>query len=367
MGIRTDPADPTLHHIDCRPDGYKGKRVREDFRGSREEAEEYYRVLMRRPMSRNLPRPMTLKAMWPEYLEWCRANHSPTTTTSIQTAWRAHLSPFFGGLQIKMLTRALIERYKQRRLAEHNRRRGDATVKPRTITKEIRYLSGMIKWATRMEYCDPLSFSLEGFPAKLTRAPKAHPLTAGQVNALLAELPDAYLLPVLLMVDAGLRAGEAMSIKAEHVDMERGVLYVTGKGNKERIIPVVTARLRARLESALSSGRGEYLSLNPRTGKPFQTIKRGLASAAVRAGIKQHVHPHLLRHTFGTLATVSGVAQAALQGLMGHSTPVVTAIYQTLAVDQLRAQASKFGDMIDAAGTSSCPHGRMDNPDNTMK
>lgn len=365
MGIRTDPADPTLHHIDCRPDGYKGKRVREDFRGTREEAEEYYVALMQRPMSRPLPQARTLQALWPEYLEWCRANRSPNTAANIKVCWDAHLCGHFGPLQPKMLTRALVESYKQRRLRQRRRPGDEATVKPRTVTKELHYLSGMIAWAVRMEYCAPLPFKIEGFPARLTRAPKARPLTFEQVESLLAALPDWCRLPVLLMVDAGLRAGEAFGLRACDVDLPRGVIYVTGKGNKERIIPIATSRLRVALEDAARSCGGDgYLTINRRTGRPYRQIRGALASAGMRAGIAQHVYPHLLRHTFGTLATAVDVTQASLQSMMGHSSPATTAIYQTLAAEQLREQAAKLGARVDQG---VCPHGQSGHPGNVPK
>jgi len=381
MGIRTDPANPNLHYLDCRPDGYKGKRVRVTYEGSREAAEEYYRALMQRPISKPLPQSRTLKSMWPEYIRYCEAHWSATTVRDFRICWERHLCEYFGALRPKQLARPLIEAYKQRRLAAPRRARGQGTgVKPKTITKELHYISGMINWAVKMGYCEPLHFKIEGFPAKMLRAPKPHPLMPDQVAALLAALRPAVRLPVLLMVDAGLRASEAQGLKREQVNLERGILYVVGKGAKERVIPITTSRLRAELERAVAevdrcralktsakpspmeaARRAGYLTVNPKTGRPYITIKKSLMTAARQAGIEQHVYQHLLRHTFGTLATTAGVAQAALQNIMGHSSPVTTGIYQTLAAEQLRQQTQKFGAMMDAALPSSpCPDGQMD-------
>ena len=362
MGIRTDPANENLHYLDCRPDGYKGKRVRVTYEGSREAAEDYYRALMQRTMSKPLPTARTLKALWPEYREWCRANRAGSTVTDIQSCWERHLLDYFGGLQPKMLTRALVERYKQKRLGEARwgGAKGGGTASPRTITKELHYLSGMIAWAVKMDYCAPLGFAIEGFATKRTRAPKARPLSADQVEAILTRLAPRLRLPFLLMADAGLRASEALTLCKRQVDMARGLLYVVGKGGKERIVPIATGRLRAALLPALAGGC-EYLVVNARTGRPYGSIKKPLETAARRAGIDQHVYQHLLRHTFGTLATVSGVAQAALQNIMGHSSPVTTGIYQQLAAEQLREQAAQFGAMIDR---SARPHGQAGHPDN---
>lgn len=89
-----------------------------------------------------------------------------------------------------------------------------------------------------------------------------------------------------------------------------------------------------------------------------------ILAARRRAGIEQHVYQHLLRHTFGTTATAAGVAQGALQAMLGHSSPSTTGIYQHLAATQLQAQAAKFGDMINR---SACPDGHVDKGDNTTK
>ena len=387
MGIRTDPGNPNLHYLDCRPDGYKGKRVRETFSGTREEAEAYYRAMMQRPDIKPLPTARALKELWPEYVRHCEVHWSATTVRDFRICWERHLCEYFGALRPKQLTRPLIEAYKQRRLAAPRRARGQGTgVKPKTITKELHYISGMINWAAKMGYCEPLHFKIEGFPAKMLRAPKPHPLMPDQVAALLAALRPAVRLPVLLMVDAGLRASEAQGLKREQVNLERGILYVVGKGAKERVIPITTSRLRAELERAVAEVdrhragkrstdgstaskesptaaalRAGYLTVNPKTGRPYITIKKSLMTAARQAGIEQHVYQHLLRHTFGTLATTAGVAQAALQNIMGHSSPVTTGIYQTLAAEQLRQQTQKFGAMMDAALPSApCPDGQMD-------
>lgn len=360
MGIRTDPANENLHYLDCRPDGYKGKRIRVTYEGSREAAEEYYRALMQRPLSKPLPTARALKELWPEYVRHCEAHWSATTVRDFKICWERELLPYFGALRPKQLTRPLIEAYKQRRLAAPRRSRGQGTVKPKTITKELHYISGMINWAAKMGYCEPLHFKIEGFPAKMLRAPKPHPLMPEQVAALLSVLNPAVRLPVLLMVDAGLRASEALTLKRDQVNLERGILYVVGKGNKERVIPIATDRLRIALEQAVATP-GDYLTVNPATGRPYLSLKKSLIAAARRAGIGQHVYQHLLRHTFGTLATTAGVAQAALQNIMGHSSPVTTGIYQTLAAEQLRQQTQQFGAMMDAALPSSpCPDGQMD-------
>lgn len=355
MGIRTDPTDPTLHYLDYRPDGYKGKRVREIFRGSREAAEEYYRAVMQQPEQQKMPQVRTLRDLWPDYQRYIATNLATSTCEDITRSWMVHLAAAFGGLRPKYLTTALIEQYKQDRRA--------TGVKPRTINKELLYLSGMINWAAKMGHCAPLPFRIQGFPSRMTKAPTPRPLLPDQVDALLAAARPAVRLPLLLMADAGLRASEALTLTRQQVDIERRLLYIKGKGSKERIVPIATSRLLAALEEAVVTST-TYLTANPRTGQPYASLKKGLAAAAKRAGIEQHVYQHLLRHTFGTTATAAGVAQGALQAMLGHSSPSTTGIYQHLAATQLQAQAAKFGDMINR---SACPDGHVDKEGNSAE
>jgi len=62
--------------------------------------------------------------------------------------------------------------------------------------------------------------------------------------------------------------------------------------------------------------------------------------------VKKHVYHHLLRHSFGTAATVSGYDLSALQSIMGHSSPNTTGIYQHMVGEYLRVQGRKLNDKV---------------------
>jgi len=347
MGIRPDPHSPDLWHLDCRPDGYRGRRLRESFRGTREAAEDYYRALMRLPPDApKLAKAPTIKAIWPDYLRHCKMVMSPTTVRDMEACWHKHLADFFGAIQPKTLNRQLIEQYKERRLSAPRWGKIEyGTIKPRTVAKELNFLSALLAWATEADLCDPLTFKIQRFPAKLIRSPKARPLSFDQVDGILEHIEPQYRLLYLLMADAGLRASEALTLRREHVELARGLIFVLGKGRKERIVPIGTERLRDELARRLTKA-SDYLSANPRTGKPYCDIKKPLNKAARLAGIEKHVYQHLLRHSFGTNATIAGVTPPALQDMMGHASLETTRIYQNLAADYLQAQAAKLGDMV---------------------
>lgn len=264
-----------------------------------------------------------------------------STIEDAKTCWK-QLKESFGKLQPKVLTKQLIENYKSKRIADG--------VKPRTINKELSYLSSMLTWAAENDYCAPLPFTIPVFRAKMTKAPKPRPLIPQQITAIYEAIEPQYKLVFLLMADAGLRRAEAMTLTREQVEFDTGVIFVRGKGSKERIVPITTDRLMAELRKRKNT-KG-WLSVNLMTGKPFLNIRKALLRAAEKAKIEKHCYHHLLRHSFGTAATVSGFDLSALQAIMGHASADTTMIYQHLAGDYLRAQGRKLNKMINGGNDS---------------
>jgi len=156
-------------------------------------------------------------------------------------------------------------------------------------------------------------------------------LTVEQIDALIAALEHRWQAYIGLMAYAGLRRGEAWGLRWEDIDLDRGVLTVrrsgaktnTPKSKRDRDVPIV-APLR------------ELLA--PRAGRPKQRVathedcKKALSRAAQKAGIEVHVHPHLLRHSFGSALARDGVPPVMIQKLMGHADLASTAIYMHVDV-----------------------------------
>jgi integrase/recombinase XerD len=144
-----------------------------------------------------------------------------------------------------------------------------------------------------------------------------------------------------------MRRSEALTLKAEAISLKTNLILFTGKGNKERIIPIVTNRLREELERALEKVKRGYLFVNPKTSKPYYGIRKALIRAAEKAGIEKRVYHHLLRHSFGTHALAAGLNLRAIQGVLGHSTSKTTEIYTHLLGDYLSDEAKKFNLFIE--------------------
>lgn len=162
------------------------------------------------------------------------------------------------------------------------------------------------------------------------------------------EIRDKALLELLYA--CGLRIAEACSVRLENLDEEGGVIRVTGKGNKTRMIPVGRAALDA-LKHYLAAGRPKLLSA--RSGGEIFLSVRGLALTPARiwqlvryysklAGIKEPVHPHQLRHSFATHLLAGGADLRIIQEMLGHASIATTQIYTQVDRGQLKSVHQKF-------------------------
>lgn len=192
-------------------------------------------------------------------------------------------------------------------------------------------------------------------PPSLPRSlPKA--LAESEIDALLAApdvatplgLRDKAMLE--LMYAAGLRVSELVELPATAVNLRQGVLRVTGKGRKERLVPLGEEaqhwleRYLADARPALAQNRSlASLFLTARgetpTRQQFWTlVKRYAAAAGVDPA---RISPHALRHSFATHLLNRGADLRALQMLLGHSSLSTTQIYTLVAREQLKRLHAK--------------------------
>ncbi|MDW7771759.1 MAG: tyrosine recombinase XerC [Desulfobulbaceae bacterium] len=152
-----------------------------------------------------------------------------------------------------------------------------------------------------------------------------------------------------LMYSTGMRVSELVSRDINHLDFETGMVRVTGKGRKERIVPFGSAAAEAvqrylpeRLVLVqLCTSRGKNpdknaLFLNNR-GKRItaRSIERIIKEYGRRAGIKVDVTPHALRHSFATHLLEMGADLRTVQELLGHVNLSTTQQYTHLNLDHL--------------------------------
>lgn len=196
-------------------------------------------------------------------------------------------------------------------------------------------------------------------PAASVRTPKQEKtlpkhLRPGEIESLI-EAPDDTVLSrrdralLELLYASGLRVGELVSLNWEEVDLKGRVLRVIGKGDKERMVPfgekaeeALAAWLqgwdtvRGVYKAAPVEGGGDPVFLT-KTGKRLgaREVRRIINRHADAAGIDQHVHPHMLRHTFATHMLEEGADLRAIQELLGHASLSTTQKYTHVEIERL--------------------------------
>ncbi|MBA1836079.1 site-specific tyrosine recombinase XerD [Corynebacterium sp. zg912] len=179
-------------------------------------------------------------------------------------------------------------------------------------------------------------------------------LSIDEVAALLDACPtetpsglrDKALLETLYAT--GARVSEVLGLSVDDataaLDGEHGgVLAVTGKGNKQRLVPLGSKAQEAlqaylvRGRPAFANGSSHALLLNKRGGPlSRQSAWNAIKHAAQRAGIDKEVSPHTLRHSFATHLLEGGADVRSVQELLGHASVTTTQIYTHITADNLR-------------------------------
>jgi len=227
-----------------------------------------------------------------------------------------------------------------------------ATFSSSRATTANRRLSAMrrfYRWALREGL-------VEADPTRRLATAKAPPrfprtLTEAQVEALLAApdtesvlgLRDRAMLELLYAT--GLRVSELVGVKMSELSSAEGLVRVTGKGQKERVVPIgEEARLwlerySAKARPALLRGRAADALFVTRRAEPMsrQMFWKLVRRYAIQADIRAPLSPHGLRHAFATHLLNHGADLRVVQMLLGHADISTTQIYTHVARERLQA------------------------------
>lgn len=148
-----------------------------------------------------------------------------------------------------------------------------------------------------------------------------------------------------LLYSCGLRISELTGLDVGKVDFGQGLVRVTGKGDKERIVPIgqhALRALRAYLEERGVPGDQEPMFLNRLGGRlTARSIQRHLKKHLLQAHLLKDATPHALRHSFATHLLDGGADLRAIQELLGHSSLSTTQKYTQVSVDHLTSVYDK--------------------------
>lgn len=142
-----------------------------------------------------------------------------------------------------------------------------------------------------------------------------------------------------VLYGAGLRVTELCTLKISNIYMNKGFLRVTGKGDKERLVPLggeAVKRLtiylnEVRVHQTVKPGQEDVVFLNSRgSGLSRVMIFNIVKMTAAKAGIKKRISPHTFRHSFASHLVQGGADLRAVQEMLGHESITTTEIYTHL-------------------------------------
>jgi len=183
-------------------------------------------------------------------------------------------------------------------------------------------------------------------PKKEKRIPGV--LTENEVKTLLDSIPcdnffslrDRVIME--LLYSSGIRVNELVNLNINDVDFFNEEIKVTGKGNKERIVPVGSVAinfLQKYVKELKNKTNTKILFINKNKGRlTTRAVEMIVKSYAKKAGILKRVTPHTLRHSFATHLLDRGADLRSVQELLGHSNLSTTQIYTHLSIQKLKKE-----------------------------
>lgn len=228
-----------------------------------------------------------------------------------------------------------------------------------SVTKQsyIRGLRAFLNWLYDNEYID-IDLCAR---FKLPRAQRTQPdvLTDDEIRRLFFSFSgndwrtSRNRLMVALMIDSGLRRHEVVSLELGRIHVSERYLFVTGKGNKDRYVPLADftiSCLKDYLHKTRFATPRKFLFIQESPdGIGFvpitdNTVKQLFYKLKERTGIER-LHPHLLRHTFATRYYMNGGNVYTLQSILGHTSLEMTKRYVSLAHSMMMADFAKFSPL----------------------
>ncbi len=228
-----------------------------------------------------------------------------------------------------------------RRFVGWLRRQGKSS---RSISRALSALRGLYRYLLRQGFCDHN-------PANRISAPKAprklpttldvdqtSQLLDGEANSTL-EIRDLAMME--LFYSSGLRLSELRQLDLNQLEMENAAVTVTGKGNRQRRLPVGRQALLAlqrwlKIRSELASTQEPAVFVSQRGNRiSTRSIQLRLKKWSAIKGLRQPLHPHMLRHSFASHLLESSGDLRGVQELLGHENLSTTQIYTHLDYQHL--------------------------------
>ena len=261
----------------------------------------------------------------------------------------AQLADYAGraGKDVEALSRQDLEAFTRRLMT--------SGLSPRSVARAVACVRGFYKFLV-------LDRRLAADPAEDLHAPRAWPalpkfLSIEEVDRLIAQpdvsnprgLRDRALIELLYAT--GMRVTELLSLRAADLNLAAGYLTCTGKGDKQRIVPMghdaadwVGRYIKEARPALVGQRASPWLFVNARGGGRLTRVGfwKVLKGYGLKAGLRAGLSPHVLRHSFATHLLERGADLRAIQLMLGHADLSTTQIYTHVLEARLRTIYDKF-------------------------
>jgi integrase/recombinase XerC len=220
-----------------------------------------------------------------------------------------------------------------------------------SVARSLAAVRSLFRWLARegiVEQNPAKLVATPRLPKKLPRVP-----TIEEMNLVLdsrmpetASFPERDLLLLELLYGCGIRNSELVGINLDDIRMANEAILIRGKGKKERYVPfgdsvrsALSAYLPTRQKVLMETGKStSALLINQRGGRlTTRSVGRIVKKIAVAKGLSPDVHPHTLRHAFGTHMLEEGADLRAIQEMLGHERLSTTQRYTQLSMKHVLA------------------------------
>ena len=220
-----------------------------------------------------------------------------------------------------------------------------------SVARSLAAVRSLFRWLARegiVEQNPAKLVATPKLPKKLPRVP-----TIEEMNLVLdsrmpesASFPERDLLMLELLYGCGIRNSELVGINLDDIRMASEAILIRGKGKKERYVPfgdsvrsALSAYLPTRLKVLMETGKStSALLINRRGGRlTTRSVGRIVKKIAVAKGLSPDVHPHTLRHAFGTHMLEEGADLRSIQEMLGHERLSTTQRYTQLSMKHVLA------------------------------
>ena len=293
-----------------------------------------------RKVEQRISKPELLKGKsityFKEYKEYLSGLRHSSSTITTYTNFIADFLLFVGKRPLESIDNTMIQRFVERLVID----------KGYSISSHRQLISAIKHFGER--------FTLSGIEVTTLQRPKRQKrlpnvLSQQEVIALLRSTANLkHRMALALIYSAGLRISELLKLRTADIDPGRQQIRIhQAKGRKDRYV-ILAESIVPLLQNYLATYRPSDYLIEGIDGGPYsaQSVRNFLRRSCRKAGIKKHITPHTLRHSYATHLIENGVGLRYVQELLGHAKPETTMIYTHIAKKDLLQIRSPLDDAV---------------------